>query len=219
MLLDDRSEAEVARTFRVSREAVRKWKNGYLADRLEPVEVGRPPRVATERIADIVDQLTRSPRRFGLSELWTVADLALLLERRTGVRYAVQSVHTMLRRLGYRFELPEGWRRSPAERAPRRSAPWGYTYDAAGKLVREAREHGITCIVRHMRLISRMTVAEIASELQRARIRDRDGRALSVRHVSRMLNLSVDRAQAPRGKKTAAAAGRRRKRGGSARRS
>lgn len=217
MLLADRSEADVARTFRVSREAVRKWKNGYLADRLEPVEVGRPPRVAPERIADIVDRVMRSPRRFGLTELWTVADLALLLQRKIGVHYAIQSVHAMLRRLGYRFELPGGWRRSPVV-VPRRPAPWGYAYDAAGKLVREAREHGITCIVRHMRLISRMSVAEIRDDLTRAGARDRDGRAFTVRHVSRMLNLSREPAKARRGTKSAGATARRPKRGAPARR-
>lgn len=185
------SEAEIARRYGVSREAVRKWKNAYLENRLEPLDIGRRPRARLRDVAPLIARAARSPARYGLPPRWSAADLRSFLAKRAGVRYSYPRTYAILRQLGYVFDVDDGWtRHDPAGRRAKKKKelPWGYCYDAAGKVAREPREHRVVCVARHMHVASGSSAKEIAGVLKKMGVRGRDGKALGVRDVARMLN-------------------------------
>jgi transposase len=98
MLVDSGvSQAEVARQYRVSREAVRKWVNAYrrggreaLVHRPSP---GAPPKVSLSRLADLREALERCA---------TGKELCDVISRELGVNYHPSHARRIMRRLRQR---------------------------------------------------------------------------------------------------------------------
>jgi len=83
---------------------------------------GPKPRLDVEQQAQIIDLLGEPPSRHGFAtELWTAPRVALLIERRTGVRYHPRYVNAWLRRRGVRPLKPT---RRAREQDPEEVSRW-----------------------------------------------------------------------------------------------
>jgi hypothetical protein len=85
-------------------------------------QAGRRPRLSAAEL-DAVDQaLRKGPEAFGFdTELWTLARVAQVIERLTGVRHHPGQVWRILRRLGWSLQRPA---RRAAERDEVEVARW-----------------------------------------------------------------------------------------------
>ena len=85
-------------------------------------QAGRRPRLSAAEL-DAVDQaLGKGPEAFGFdTELWTLARVAQVIERLTGVRHHPGQVWRILRRLGWSLQRPA---RRAAERDEVEVARW-----------------------------------------------------------------------------------------------
>lgn len=110
---DGRSQAEVARTFGVSRQSVVKWCRGFVkggAQALTAGKKGRPPGrhltpVRQSRIARLV--VDRCPEQLKLPfYLWTREAVGLLIRREYGVEVSVWTVGRYLREWGFTPQKP-----------------------------------------------------------------------------------------------------------------
>jgi transposase len=120
------SQAEVARAFGVSRQAASvwyaRWRAGGTSALRGAGRTGRPPRLAPAEL-DAVDQaLRKGPTAFGYeTDLWTLARVASVIERLTGVAYHPGHVWRLLRRLGWSLQRPA---RRAVERDEEAIAAW-----------------------------------------------------------------------------------------------
>jgi transposase len=94
LVVDGVSQAEVARQYRVSREAVRKWVNAYrrggrdaLIHRPSP---GAPPKVSFQRLAALKEALERCA---------TGKEMTDVIARELGVSYHPSHARRIMRRL------------------------------------------------------------------------------------------------------------------------
>lgn len=116
------SQAEVARRFQVSREAVRKWydawhKNGVPALSAKP-KPGRPSALTALKRKRVVTALLKGPRAFGYTtEVWTLSRIAGLINTVARVRYHPGHVWRVLGSLGWSCQKPETRARERNERA------------------------------------------------------------------------------------------------------
>ena len=107
------SQAEVARKVEVHRQSVGRWareleESGVRGLR-KAKQVGRPPKLTAPQLRDIERALKRGPEAFGFtSGLWTAGRVRNLIEYRTGVRYHVDHVWRILRRLNWTCQRPVG---------------------------------------------------------------------------------------------------------------
>jgi len=97
-------QAEVARALGISRSTACEWHRRWLAagrGGLDPARRGPAPKLAEEGAAFILDAILEPPRAAGIDlDEWSLALVALLIERRTGVRYHRRHVGRLLRRIG-----------------------------------------------------------------------------------------------------------------------
>ncbi len=106
------AQAEVARRFAVSREAVRKWydawaRQGVAALRAKP-KPGRPPELTPLKQKRVVSALLKGPRVFGYAtEVWTLERVAQVIQRVARVRYHPGHVWRVLGALGWSCQKPE----------------------------------------------------------------------------------------------------------------
>src|SRR5215217_704249 len=120
------TQAEVASAFGVSRQAAsvwyRRWHHGGEPALRAAGQAGRRPRLSAAEL-DAVDQaLRKGPEAFGFdTELWTLARVAQVIERLTGVRHHPGQVWRILRRLGWSLQRPA---RRAAERDEVEVARW-----------------------------------------------------------------------------------------------
>lgn len=116
------SQAEVARRFQVSREAVRKWydawkKQGTRGLMAKP-KPGRPTELTTLKRQRVVRALLRGPRAFGYTtEVWTLSRIAELINTVARVRYHPGHVWRVLTSLGWSCQKPETRARERNEQA------------------------------------------------------------------------------------------------------
>jgi transposase len=120
------TQAEVARTFGVSPQAAsiwyRRWRQGGEAALRGAGRAGRRPRLSAAELAAIDQALRRGPEAFGFdTDLWTLARVAQVIERLTGVAYHPGHVWRLLRRLGWSLQRPA---RRAAERDEAAIARW-----------------------------------------------------------------------------------------------
>jgi len=107
-----KSQAEVARALGVSAQSVsqwhRLWSSGGRAALAGAGRAGRLPRLSDEQLAEVVAALKRGPRANGFAtDLWTLARVADVIERVTGVRLGqTQTWDTLRRRLGWTRQRP-----------------------------------------------------------------------------------------------------------------
>ena len=103
--------AGVARTFGVSAQAAsvwyRRWRQGGEAALRGAGRAGRRPRLSAAEL-DAVDQaLRKGPEAFGFdTDRWTLARIAAVIQRLTGVGYHPGHVWRLLRGLGWSLQRP-----------------------------------------------------------------------------------------------------------------
>jgi transposase len=120
------TRAEVARTFGVSAQAAsvwyRRWHEGGEAALRGAGRAGRRPRLSQAELDAVAEALRKGPQAFGFdTELWTLARIAQVIERLTGVRYHPGHVWRLLRGLGWSPQRPA---RRASERDEAEIARW-----------------------------------------------------------------------------------------------
>jgi transposase len=116
---------EVARRVGVERRSVRRWRASH--DRDGPTGVsaqpapGRPPKLDARRRARLERVLLRGAEAAGFSTpLWTCPRVADVVRREFGVRYHVDHIGRVLRKLGWSPQKPERRARERDEAAIQR---------------------------------------------------------------------------------------------------
>jgi len=116
---------EVARRVGVDRRSVRRWKatartGGRDAVRARPVP-GRPPKLDAGERHRLEQVLLRGAHVAGFAtDLWTCPRVATVIRREFGVRYHVDHLGRLLRRLGWSPQKPERRARERDEAGIRR---------------------------------------------------------------------------------------------------
>jgi len=107
-----KSQAEVAHALGVLAQAVSEWhqvwRSGGRAALAGAGRAGRLPKLSDEQLAEVVAALKQGPRANGFgTDLWTLARVADVIERVTGVRLGqTQTWETLRRRLGWTRQRP-----------------------------------------------------------------------------------------------------------------
>lgn len=105
-------QVDVALALRVSQQTASKWHRAWSAgggDALAGTgRAGRTPRISDEQLSEIETELLEGPRANGFAtDMWTLARVAEVIERLTGVRYSLTQTWTILReRLGWSRQRP-----------------------------------------------------------------------------------------------------------------
>jgi transposase len=112
----------VAKALRVSLVSVGRWRkaarHGGAAALAAKPACGRPPKLSPARRRQLLHMLARGPRRHGFAtELWTLARVAEVIERRWGVSYHPSQVWRILVALGWSCQKPQCRARERDERA------------------------------------------------------------------------------------------------------
>jgi transposase len=122
-----RSQAQVARELGVARQNVSRWYARWQAGGLEALRSAGPtgyaPRLSDQQLHRIDQALRQGARAHGFdTDHWTLARVATVIERLTGVGYHRGHVWKLLRhRLHYRLQRPA---RRAVERDERAIARW-----------------------------------------------------------------------------------------------
>lgn len=121
------SQAEVTRTLGVARQNVSRWHACWQAGGLQALEsrgpTGTAPRLSEQQLHDLDQALRQGARAHGFdTDHWTLARIATVIERLTGVAYHPGHVWKLLRhRLHYRLLRPA---RCAVERDEQAIARW-----------------------------------------------------------------------------------------------
>jgi transposase len=125
------TQAEVARTFGVSRQAAsvwyRQWHHGGEPALRGAGRTGRPPRLSAAELGAVDQALRLGPQVFGFdTQLWTLRRVAVVIERLVGVRFHPGHVWRLLRRLDWTVQRPtrRAIERDEAEIARWRAQEW-----------------------------------------------------------------------------------------------
>ena len=105
------SQADIARELGVSHQTVSDWHEKWLAGGKAALKsagrAGRLPKVTPTQLAHVERALERGPKANGFpTELWTLARVADVIERTTGVRYHPGHVWRVLRQMGWSRQRP-----------------------------------------------------------------------------------------------------------------
>jgi transposase len=110
------SQAEVARRFGVSREAVRQWVDAWKAGgraALAPRPRGKQGRVPLARVSHVIDRMLSVS-----SAPLTTRRVRQLIERSFGIHYSASSIRAILHRLGFAHSRALGWHHPEAGEHP-----------------------------------------------------------------------------------------------------
>jgi transposase len=104
-------QAEVVAALGASRSAVSKWHtawaNGGAAALAARQASGRPPKVTSEQLVSLEQELLRGPKAHGYAtELWTLARIRRLIHDLFGVWYDTAHVWWLLGRMGWSCQKP-----------------------------------------------------------------------------------------------------------------
>jgi transposase len=105
----------------------RRWRQGGAAALQGAGRAGRRPRLSQAELEAVDQALRKGPEAFGFdTDLWTLARVAAVIERLTGVRYHPGHVWRLLRRLGWSVQRPArvASERDEAEIARWRAQEW-----------------------------------------------------------------------------------------------
>lgn len=105
------TQAEVARTFGVSRQAAMLWQRAWKRAGKKGLEgagrAGRKPRLGVAHRRQVERALRAGPQAHGYrTELWTLPRIATVIERETGVAYHPGHVWRVLHGLGWSLQKP-----------------------------------------------------------------------------------------------------------------
>ena len=111
LLEEGRSQAQVARDLRVSRQSVSRWYREWKKTGEGGLEAagraGRLPRLGPEQLSALEQALAAGPRAAGYAtELWTLPRVAMLIRRLFDVPYHPGHVWRILRKLGWSCQRP-----------------------------------------------------------------------------------------------------------------
>ena len=125
LLQQGRAPVEIARLLGVDRRSVRRWRASHDRDGLAGVGAkrapGRPPKLDARRRARLERVLLRGAEAAGFSTpLWTCPRVADVIRREFGVRYHVDHIGRVLRKLGWSPQKPERRARERDEAAIQR---------------------------------------------------------------------------------------------------
>ena len=120
------SQAQVAVEFGVSRQTASRWyaawRSGGLRALRAPARQGHPARLTPAQLRRVERALVRGAEAHGFdNDLWTLARIALVIERLTGQRYHPGHVWRILRAMGWTPQRPT---RRALERDEDRIAQW-----------------------------------------------------------------------------------------------
>jgi transposase len=122
-----RTQAEVARTLGVSRQAVSRWharlEQGGVDALRSRGPTGPDPKLSAAQLAKVEQALLQGARANGFdTDLWTLERIAVVITQVTGVRHHPGHVWSILRRrLGWSLQRPE---RRASERDEQAIARW-----------------------------------------------------------------------------------------------
>ncbi len=106
------SQADVARSLGVSRETASQWAAAFRRGGLDALagagRAGRLRKLSDAQLSEVEQALSNGPRANGFpTELWTLARVASVIERLTGVGYSTTQTWVILReRLGWSRQRP-----------------------------------------------------------------------------------------------------------------
>jgi len=107
----DLSNAEIARRLKVSRPSISKWHGRWEKDSTAGLRIGTPgsdPRLTQDQWQQVIDALLKGPAAHGYdTELWTLARIADVIEKTTGVRYNTNYVAELMGKIGWSCQKPE----------------------------------------------------------------------------------------------------------------
>jgi putative transposase len=112
MFADDADARQVARSLRVSTKSVyqwrRAWKAGGEAALASKGAGGNPCKLDEGQIAQLRAALEAGPVAYGWTQdqRWTLARVAVLVERLSGVSHTLRGVSFLLHRLGFSPQVP-----------------------------------------------------------------------------------------------------------------
>jgi transposase len=126
LFVQDVPQAEIARRFGVTPQAVFIWRKRWLAEGADGLrskgQPGYPPLLDEQKRADLVVVLNAGPKASGFDGGWTLARVATVIRRRFGVLYRYPSaVANLLHRLGFTVQKPA---RRAVERDEQAIADW-----------------------------------------------------------------------------------------------
>lgn len=111
MFEQELSNAEIARQLKVSRPTISKWHGLYEKSGIAGLKIGATgsgPKLDEEQWQKVVDALLKGPGAHGFdTELWTLARIADVIEKTTGVRYNTNYVAELMGKIGWSCQKPE----------------------------------------------------------------------------------------------------------------
>jgi len=105
-------QIDVAVELGVSAQTASRWHQAWSAGGRQALvgagRAGRPPKLTDEQVAEVALALTEGPKTNGFpTDMWTLARVAQVIEKVTGVRYSPTQTWTILRaRLGWTRQRP-----------------------------------------------------------------------------------------------------------------
>jgi transposase len=104
-------QADIARELGVAHQTVSDWHDKWLVGGKSALRrtgpAGRPPKVTAADLALVVKALERGPGANGFpTDLWTLARVAEVIEKVTGVHYHPGHVWRVLRQMGWSRQRP-----------------------------------------------------------------------------------------------------------------
>jgi transposase len=105
------AQAEIGRELEVSHQTVSDWHEKWVAGGKAALkrtgQPGRPAKVGASDLAKVERALEKGPKANGFAtDLWTLARVAEVIERVTGVKYHPGHVWRVLRQMGWSRQRP-----------------------------------------------------------------------------------------------------------------
>lgn len=135
------SQAEVARSLSVSREAARKWHDAWKRDGTDALHsAGKPgpkPQLTPEKLKRVEQALLKGPTAYGFAtQLWTLDRIATVIQRVAKVSHHPGHVWYVLKAMHWSCQKPETraaerdeaaikrWKRSTWPRIKKKPSEW-----------------------------------------------------------------------------------------------
>jgi transposase len=105
------SQSAVARRLKVSRQTTHRWHEAWRTSGAKALRAagraGRKPRLSAKQVEAVTQALVAGPRANGFSsDVWTLPQVAELVEKLTGVTYHVAYMGRLMHALGWSCQRP-----------------------------------------------------------------------------------------------------------------